>query len=81
MELDIYANVFSPVRQGEPYLIVATAFPRNNNRPIDRAIGKSATTRSLEDAKGKCLELANALRETIQGQGDLVGGVYLKELL
>jgi hypothetical protein len=67
-------------RGDDPYLIVATAFPANNQRPADRAFGQSATSSSLEDAQLKCVELANALKEMIQRRGDLVRGIHLKEL-
>lgn len=72
MDLKVYAGILGPAQPGDPYLVMASAFPSRPGAVLPKSIGRNTTADSEEEAKAKCHELANELREQLQSAGHRV---------
>jgi hypothetical protein len=80
MEMDVCANLFLPLRRGEPYLVVASALPAIQSASIRKELRASAMASSLEEARAMRLHLAARVAQMIRNLGAVVRDTHLHEL-
>jgi hypothetical protein len=75
LNLMIRSTVFSPAVEGDPYLVVASAF---SGHPADarKSARRNCFAATLEEAAAKCCELARSIQSIAWQCGDNVAHVH-----
>lgn len=72
--MNVHSTVFHPLSAGEPYMVVASAFPPESH-PHPSFPFRSIMATTLQEAVSKCCELACEVRRITEQLGHPVRGM------